>query len=306
MVVMASVFTTTAQSNKEVDLIIELYPTTVASPQQLANYISRDFSTQEAKVRAIYSWLIKNVAYDPSQYKMFNYSFKKYRDGNKKEEITRNKIIKHTLQTGKAVCEGYAMTFEKLCELQDISAYLVRGDTKTNFDDIGRSFALNHMWNIAVIDQKPYLFDATWGAGKYTTKFIKEPSYYYYKIAPHYLINTHYPAQFEDALLTETITSKTFFEQPLLIKKGFTIDQILSKQTNGILHLNSYDGVIAFKIESAMPNISYTYGEKLIPVNELVYDTSENTTTFTIPVVLGAQTLLIYFNEQPAIGYLVK
>ena len=173
-----------AQSNDVIDATIELYPTSVNTPEELSKFITRDFKTDEAKIRAIYTWLIQNVAYNPAEYKLFNYSFKNYRERNVKEEKTRRQIINHTLQTGSAVCEGYAMVFEKLCQLQGIDNYLVRGDTKTNFNDIGRTFANNHMWNVAIIEGKPYLFDPTWGAGKYNTKFIKEPSYYYYKIKP--------------------------------------------------------------------------------------------------------------------------
>lgn len=173
-----------AQDYKRVDASIQLYPATFKSPEDLSKFISRDFKSDEEKVRAMYSWIIHNIAYDPDEYKNFNYGFKDYRERNAKEEKTRNKIIIKTIQTGIAVCEGYAMLLERLCELQGISNYLVRGDTKTNFRDIGREFSKGHMWNVIIIDDQPHLFDPTWGAGKYHERFIKDPTYYYYKTPP--------------------------------------------------------------------------------------------------------------------------
>lgn len=128
-----------AQDFDRVDAIIQLYPKQVESPEDLAKFIHRDFTSEAEKVRAIYGWLIHNVAYDPNEYKKFDYRFTNFRERNQKEERTRNKIIERTLQTGKAVCEGYAFVFEKLCELEGIENYIVRGDTKTQTKDIGRS-----------------------------------------------------------------------------------------------------------------------------------------------------------------------
>ena len=98
------------------------------------------------------------------------------------------------------------MLFEKICELKGISNYLVRGDIKSNFNDIGRPFKKSHMWNIAYIDGEPFLFDPTWGAGKYHEKFIKYPSYYFYKTEPELFFKTHYQSIFEDAFM-DTIIS---------------------------------------------------------------------------------------------------
>ena len=103
-----------AQDFDRVDAIIQLYPKQVESPEDLAKFIHRDFTSEAEKVRAIYGWLIHNVAYDPNEYKKFDYRFTNFRNASQKEERTRNKIIERTLQTGKAVCEGYAFVFEEV------------------------------------------------------------------------------------------------------------------------------------------------------------------------------------------------
>ena len=129
------------QDYTRVDATIELYPESFDNIDDLSAMISRDFTTDEEKVRGIYTWIIRNVAYDPDEYKKFNYNFKNYRERNSKEEKVREQTIKRTLREGVAVCEGYAMLFEKLCNMQGISNYLVRGDIKTHFTVITRFFA---------------------------------------------------------------------------------------------------------------------------------------------------------------------
>lgn len=297
-------FIMTSQDYDRVEAIIQLYPTTCKNPEELSKFITRDFSSEEDKIRAIYTWIIQNVAYDPDEYKKFNYKFTNYRERNQKEEITRNKIINRTVQKGVAVCEGYSMLFERICELQGIQNYLVRGDTKTNFNDIGRSFNKNHMWNVAYIDGKPYLFDPTWGAGKYHDKFIKEPSYFYYKTKPELFIKTHYPDVFDDAFISEELSRSEFSNMPLLIVEDLVLQDIETPK-NGILYEEEYFGDIPFRLKNVSPeNISYSYGGELFALEN--FKLEEEALTFNIPLQIGIKRILIYFDDQPALGYVIK
>ena len=291
------------QDYEIIDATIELYPTNFSSAEELSKLISRDFTSEEEKVRAIYTWIIRNVAYDPDEYKQFNYNFKNYRERNAKEEITRKKVIQRTLKKGIAVCEGYAMLFERLCELQSISNYLVRGDIKSNFNDIGRPFKKVHMWNVAMIDGQTFLFDATWGAGKYDGKFIREPSYFYYKTPPEQLIKTHYPHLQEDTFLTEIFTREDFAAIPLLINEKLLLSDIESP-SHGVISSSDEDGIINFSIRNIVPStISYSFGneKKAITFSEI-----DGGIQFSVPIVLGKENLLIYFDDEPALGYKVK
>ncbi len=294
---------TMGQDYERIDATIELYPTNFSSAEELSKFISRDFTSEEEKVRAIYTWIIRNVAYDPDEYKQFNYNFKNYRERNAKEEITRKKVIQRTLKKGIAVCEGYAMLFERLCELQSISNYLVRGDIKSNFNDIGRPFKKVHMWNVAMIDGQTFLFDATWGAGKYDGKFIREPSYFYYKTPPEQLIKTHYPHLQEDTFLTEIFTREDFAAIPLLINEKLLLSDIESPK-RGVISSLDEDGMIYFNIRNIVPStISYSFEneKKAITFSEM-----EGGIKFSIPIQLGKENLLIYFDDKPALGYKVK
>ncbi|MBL4662149.1 MAG: hypothetical protein JKY22_00945 [Flavobacteriaceae bacterium] len=292
-----------AQDFERVDATIQLYPTSFSAAEDLSVFITRDFVSEEEKVRAIYTWIIMNVAYEPDEYKQFNYNFKNYRERNLKEQKTREKIIKRTLGKGIAVCEGYAMLFERLCELQGITSYLVRGDIKTNFNDIGRPFKNTHMWNVVTIDGKSNLYDPTWGAGKYHGKFIKEPSYFYYKTPPNLFAKTHFPQMQEDTFLTETFTREEFAAMPLVIQEQLTLNDIESPK-QGVISSRERDGFVNFSLRNVSPSkIEYSYGvEKKI----LEFSNNEGAISFVIPIELGKENLLIYFDNKPALGYMIK
>ncbi|MEL6810193.1 MAG: transglutaminase-like domain-containing protein [Bacteroidota bacterium] len=291
------------QDYEQVDATIELYPSSFTTAEELSRLISRDFTSEEHKVRAIYTWIIRNVAYEPEEYKQFNFNFKNYRERNTKEEKTRQKVIQRTIDKGIAVCEGYAMLFERLCELQGISNYLVRGDIKTNFNDIGRPFKKLHMWNVAVIDGNPYLFDPTWGAGKYNDRFIKEPTYFYYKTPPELFAKTHYPHMAEDTFLEREFSREDFAALPLLIEEGLRIQDVISPM-QGVISSLDEDGQIDFKIRSRqVERITYSFGSEKKTVAFLRQD---GFLEFHIPLKLGSRQLLIYFDGKPAMGYKIE
>lgn len=293
-----------AQDYERVDAIISMYPNTFENPEKLSKFITRDFASEEDRVRAIYTWIIQNITYNPDEYKQFDYTFTNYRERNDKDEKLRAKIIQRTLQKGVAVCEGYALLFEKLCEEQGIKNYLVRGDIKSNFPDIGRPFKRIHMWNVATIGGKPYLFDATWGAGKYNDRFIAEPSYFYYKTPPELFIKTHYPDMFEDSFLDEKLSRQQFSELPLIIEKNL-LPKDIEFPTKGLLSEEEYFGEILFSIKDASPEkISYSFGTEIIFIDAI--EREENQIKFNVPFTIGAKTLLVYFDGKPALGYKIN
>tara|TARA_B100001167_G_C16742691_1_gene291828 strand:+ start:44 stop:988 length:945 start_codon:yes stop_codon:yes gene_type:complete len=292
-----------AQDFERVDATIQLYPSSFDGTEGLARFINRDFTSEAEKVRAIYTWIIANVAYDPDEYKKFNFNFKNYRERNVKEEKTRKKVIERTIKDGIAVCEGYAMLFEKLCEEVGISSYLVRGDTKTHFDDIGRSFNTNHMWNIALIEGTYYLFDTTWGAGKFDGQFIPAPSYLYFQTPAEVFINSHYPELEEDQLLEAPISFETFSNRPLVLQDLFLFEDIHTPK-QGILRSENFLGSVSFSISTEAPNtLAYRMGNAY---QEISFETQDNVLSFEVPLSLGARFLLIYMNEQPVLGYKIE
>ncbi|KAJ6499262.1 kyphoscoliosis peptidase [Mycena sanguinolenta] len=152
---------------------------TVSSVAQLAYDLTAPFSSETEKARALFYWLHCNIAYDCDSFFSGNISAS---------------TADSTLQSGLAVCDGYAGLFTTLAEHAGLQAHKVTGHGK------GFGYAAlppgepcppetsNHAWNCVLMDQEWRLIDSCWGAGalmgaSYTQRF-----------APVWFIST--PAEF--------------------------------------------------------------------------------------------------------------
>ena len=116
------------------------------------------------------------------------------------------------------------------------------------------------MWNLAIVDGHSYLFDPTWGAGKYQDRIIHEPSYRYFMAEPDWFVNTHYPDIKEDTLLEDPLSRSMFEQMPLIILAGVTWEQVIEPKF-GILDAAVEDGQIRFELEGVSPKkVSYDFG----------------------------------------------
>jgi hypothetical protein len=255
------------------------------------------------QLRAAYSWLIHNIEYDPQEYYKFKFQYRILEERNQKTAASREMIIKRTVQLGVAVCEGYALSLERLCELLEINAYVVRGDTKTRISDIERAFDKNHMWMVAVIDQKAILLDPTWGAGRYNDRFIKAPSYFYFDTAHELFLNTHMPEVFEDAYVPFSLSRENFSKHPLLIQKELKHVDILPK--SGVLKTKELSKGIKFAFPSKAPSKVY-YVIDNGAQHSVDFETDGMVTRFSIATKEKGGSLVIYADEQPIIGYKIK
>jgi len=292
-----------AQDFEKVDALVSLYPKRVDAPEVLAKFIARDFKEPIDKLRAAYSWLIHNIEYDPQEYYKFKFQYRILEERNQKTAASREMIIKRTVQNGVAVCEGYALTLERLCELLQINGYVVRGDTKTRVSDIERSFDKNHMWTVAVIDQKAILLDPTWGAGRYNERFIKAPSYFYFNTAHELFLNTHMPEVFEDAYVSFRLSRENFSGRPLLIHKELKHEDVLPK--SGVLNAKELaKGVkFAFPIKTSSKVYYAIDNGAQHPVD---FEIEGTATHFTIATKEKGGSLVIYEGENPILGYKIK
>ncbi len=292
------------QQEDAVNALVSLYPKSVKSPEELALFIARDFDTPLDQLKAGYTWLVNNVAFDPEEYYAFKFQYRILEERNQKAAQSREEIIERTLQNGKAVCEGYALTLERLCELLKINAYVVRGDTKTRVSDIGRPFDKNHMWLVALIDNKAVITDPTWGAGRHDGKrFIKDPTYYYFDTPHLEFLQTHMPEVFSDAYVGQRLTRTQFSNRPLLIQRELKAAGI--SPASGILSSKKLKDGIVFKIARAKP-ASVTYSINGQSPQEVAFEHKDGQLTFVITAKTKAGDLIIYTDNQPLIGYKIK
>lgn len=305
VIVLLVCFTTAlAQQDDQVDTMVSLYPKKIKSPEALALFIARDFKTPLDQLKAAYSWLVHNVAYDPAEYYAFKFQYRILEERNQKAAESREKIIERTLQNGQAVCEGYALTLERICELLHINAYVVRGDTKTRVSDIGRSFDKNHMWTVALIDGKAILCDPTWGAGRYIGKqFIKDPTYYYFNTPHRQFLHTHMPEVFSDAYVATNLSRSQFSNRPLLIKKGLMAETV--RPASGVIKSKELRSGKAFSLPLNPPiRLTYSINQQL-PI-EIPFEQKNDRISFLITAKVKTGDLIIYADEQPIIGYKIE
>ncbi|MFA6867521.1 MAG: transglutaminase domain-containing protein, partial [Clostridia bacterium] len=113
----------------------------------LKDIITDDMSDYE-KVKAIYMWLVMDVAYDYDVLDLNTIEWWNY-DAYYLEGVFNNE---------RAVCDGISKAFSVLANIEGISAVRVAGT----------SLQGGHAWNKVLIDELWYVIDATWGGGKLT------------------------------------------------------------------------------------------------------------------------------------------
>ncbi|KIV87393.1 hypothetical protein PV11_02942 [Exophiala sideris] len=135
-----------------------LFPRTqVTSLQNLAHQLTSPFPSLTDKARAIFTWLHHNIAYDVVSF-----------FGNN----VRGSTPQSTLQSGLAVCEGYAALFTNLATYAGLETVVISGHGKGyGFTSLHSGAPLppynaGHAWNAVRIDNGEWkLIDACWGAG---------------------------------------------------------------------------------------------------------------------------------------------
>ena len=127
------------------------------SLQDLAQQLTAPFSSLTDKARVIFVWLHHNI----------DYNVKDFFSGNLKCSTPQS-----TLQTGLAVCEGYAALFTNLATHAGLESLVVSGHGKGfGFSALATGSPLppyegNHAWNAVKIDNGEWkLIDSCWGAG---------------------------------------------------------------------------------------------------------------------------------------------
>jgi hypothetical protein len=246
------------------------------STDDIADYISINFNTDDEKTRAIFIWLATNIQYDIDNIFAINFY--------EKEE---DKISK-PLKTRKGICENYASLFTDICKKSGIKSFVVEGYTKQN----GFTDYIPHAWSAALIDSSWFLFDPTWGSGYVSGgKFFKKVNNDYYKADPSSLIKSHIPFDYLWQFLNYPITNQEFYEgntkqnitKPFfnfkdsiqIFEKQSHIEQLISSayriEKNGLKNSMIFDRLqhIKYEIENDKQNkIVSLYNSAIADYNE--------------------------------------
>lgn len=111
--------------------------------QSIAEQIFTDDMGDEAKLRAIYRYIVEHTSYDSRYYQ------------NPNALPYESRTAYGPLKYGTAICGGFSWAFNMLCQEAGIPCWNVTG--------VGAGE--EHMWNCARMDGEYRYFDTTWDAG---------------------------------------------------------------------------------------------------------------------------------------------
>jgi hypothetical protein len=288
-----------SQDFSKVDSIVQSYPERMRSMEALTDRIATDFKTDVEKVRAVYVWMTNHIEYDHEEHAKFNFTYRTKDQLKRKEKKRDKKLVKRVFAKRKAVCEGYAVLFAKLCNLLSVKAFMVTGSSKNEIRDIGKRFWSDHAWNIAEIDGKRYLFDATWDIKR------KSKNYRYFMPDPNDFFLDHYPRYFNHSLQKQKITGNEFLSLPVVYNAKMIRKAKLLTPTKGTLKRSNK--VISFRIKEigVIHSLSYYSREGFKDIKD--YTIKDGVFEFDIDISkLRSKELMLYINNEATYGFRIR
>ena len=198
---------------KKVDEFAVTAPAEVTtSMDELARWLTKPFTTDEEKARAIYRWITENITYDIDSYFSGNLTGGDAQSAMKKR---------------KAVCEGYSGLFESMAHSSGLEVVKISGYAKGYRYSIGKGISTkpDHAWNAIKINGEWKLMDCTWGAGYVgeDKKYHRRFSPYYFFAPPEEFIYAHLPVDERWQLLPHPISKEEFAQLVYLRPKFFSL-----------------------------------------------------------------------------------
>lgn len=293
----------------EVDEIVRKYPSKVSSLLIISDLIKKDFDSDSNKARAIYSWIAFNFKYDAtSGNNSFEiiYTSTSKEEKNAKEKKIKDDIISKALTSDSAMCLGYSILFERLCDLVGLKNEIVLGNLKSDLSQLGSTFhAADHSWNAVKINDEWKYVDVTLAAGYISEKdnsFKSDFNEAYFFMSEDNLLLSHFPQNKKWISTNKTI--KDFAKLPIYYRDYFA-KKYRIYPLDGII-LISDSPVLKLEIQNLE---EYDRAEYVFATdNKLVYlNNDNNKTTFEIPVQgRSGDYLSIYIDRKIMVSYMIK
>ena len=303
-------YSISAQNFKKTDSIVKTYPR-FSKVENLANRIEKDFSSDTEKVRAAFFWLTKNIRYNLRQ--LYNPKQRSYRFSYSSEEEKKQKmqslideLVNNTFRNKTGVCEEYAQSFKKICDLLNIKSELIKGSVRTDANDIANIQDPNHVWNAVKINNRWIIIDATWAAGyEYNRKWIRKFNDYYFDIPIQKIFKTHYPEDTLWMLRFGRMSIEEFYNQPIYSQQYLNNNLNLVSPKNGIIKINNSD-FIEIKIKNLKnKKLIYNFSSGSL-AQKADIETTKNVSTVSIKNPRKNCILYIYIDNEIALQYKVR
>lgn len=306
-------FSLHAQDFSHVDSKVRLYPDKFSSLDNFAEKINSDFTRDDEKARAIFTWIALNVEYDIGKYgvneRPVAFSYRTEAEKLEKQKQFKEDLAKRTLKTKKGVCQGYCALFIAIAERTGLEAVIIPGTSKSHIAHIGDGpGAKDHAWNAVKINGEWKLLDPTWGAGTVTGKPLRfeynfNDSYFF--TSPDVFFLNHFPDD-KKWLLTNK-TENDFAGLPLYFgnyHKGKY--ELLSPQQGMVT--DGRANALKFKIRNIKPQDTVVYAFSRSKQFKLVKPVfKENIAEFDIPLEPGSNGyLMLYINQKSVLAYRIN
>ncbi len=300
-----------AQNFSSIEEITKEYPKYL-SADKLAQQISVDFKTPQQQVKAVFYWVSKNINYDldnfynPKQ-KRIRFHYKDEVEKQQKIKAIKDEIVTKVFTTRKAVCEGYAQTIAKVCNILNIENEVIKGYVRNSLNDINNVRNIpNHAWNAIKINDKWMYMDATWAAGAvFNNKWQKEFNQYYYNITKEKHFKTHFPESTLWQLRIGRFSKENYYKQPIYESSFLKSDLELISPSQGVLNRKE---IIEFKIKNLKPNqkilLSYSGSQYAKKPNNVAF--KNNIATILVTPPQNTKGLFLIIDNEVVLEFLIK
>ena len=305
-------FSIQSQDFTKVDAIVSKYPR-FTKVEDLANKISTDFSSDENKARAAFYWLAKNIRYNLKEFynptqRSYKFSYSSELEKEQKLQALKDKLVRNTFLTKTGVCEEYAQSFKKVCDLLDIESEVLSGNVRSSYFDIGKlEDNTNHAWNAVKLNNQWIILDATWAAGyEMNGKWVRQFDNYFYNIPKEKILKTHYPEATLWMLRFGRMSLKEFYNQPIYGNIILNSKIELVSPKSGIIEVEP-SKEISIKLKNLKNNISvyYKYNNQQYSKKPKIV-VSKNISELKIPSPERNTELFLFFGSKPALQYKIK
>lgn len=131
---------------------------------------------------------------------------------------------------GRAVCAGYAKTFQYFLVRHGVRCHFVTGKTKNSHDGMG------HAWTQVCLDGDYYYVDPTWGDPVFSGTGPKDPSfisYAHFCVTDAMLAQSHAPV-FDYKMPACTATKYNYFRYFNLLSKSYSPQTVYTQLKNAL------------------------------------------------------------------------
>ncbi|MRI02360.1 hypothetical protein GH721_17575 [Kriegella sp. EG-1] len=196
----------------------------------LSHKLTKDLKLDVEKFRAIYTWICTNIENDYNSY--LRTSKKRKKLSNDRESLLSwnkeylPKVFRKLVKERKTACTGYAFLLQELARLSNLNCSIIDGFGRTATLNLNEDSIPNHSWNAIELNNKWYLCDPTWSAGRILLeengpRFERDYFDGYFLADPQLFIKNHYPIDQRWTLISNPPTFKKYIEGPVVYKEAF-------------------------------------------------------------------------------------